>query len=236
MVRAGNQSWHKGKPQYPKDIQRFISDEIPTGKVIMQDNFECLLKWESSVPGGIVEKNTVLPVWAGSASLKITAPLGIGTTAISTRQLSVPRNKKWGLALRLGPLTDAVRHFFMNFWWVNGPTELGVALRYRVANHDWQIRTLGGGWVNIPDSWMDITNVSNNNFVYCKMVADLTSRKYKWVYINGLMFYLDTVDIDVFASGINREFMHIELGVTSESQNPVSIWLDNVVFTNEEFE
>jgi len=236
MPNLGSQSWHKGKPQYPKDVQRFPSDEIPTGKVIMQDNIECLLKWQSSVVGGVVERNTVLPVWAGSASLKITAPLGVGTTAIATRQLTVPRNKKWGLAMWIGPITSAVRHFFMNFWWVNGATESGVALRYQVANLDWRIRTLGGGYLVVADSAMDIVGISTNNFLYCKLVADLTSRKYKWLYVNGRKFDLHTVDIDVFPSGITREFMHIEIGLTSESQNPVSVWVDNIVFTAEEYE
>jgi len=81
MQKGGAQPF-LGPGAYPKDINRLITSLQPTGKVVMQEDFEVITNFAnrySVTPAGCSISNT--RAFSGKASLALTADAGVGQKA-----------------------------------------------------------------------------------------------------------------------------------------------------------
>jgi len=199
LFRSGYRATRLDEPSV-KDLSRLVSSRIQTGRIVFQDDFEGILKWEGSGSGSLA-KNTTYAV-SGGGSLGITT----GTAA----------NNQEEALFEFGSLAQPLSRLGLEFYF-NLPVSLFAyfffGLEFVSANRKkWirsMIRLIGGLYENEAGVMTQLPNFltgfdmhdSYRYWHHAKLIVDLEAQKYVSLWVDDYFCDLETLGFKCYNRG-----------------------------------
>ena len=216
---------------YPKDINRFITSLIPSGKVVWQDDMEGTTLLWASVVGTLAFNTGGSNPLRGDSCASLTTNAGAESESDMLKRFGWLRNMVIGLEgwIRLPNISD-LSYVYWTLEGFSGSQAIEFVIRYDVVNALLQYHTTGNVYRNIPGgafpNWSDLIQM------HSKLVVDFTNQLYMYFQIGSLHLDMRTLIPDVNPNVINPRWWPSYLIVTADGA--AVMYVDDVIVTNEE--
>ena len=218
---------------YAKDINRLISSISPSGKIVLQEDFEntapTTIPWTLWNPGTIAYSTAF--AFRGQGSLLLTSTAVAGTVTNVRRHFSRLPNEMMGLEFWCRALDADTREIRLGVYVYDG-THLRYCLaRYTFATELWAVYT-PTGWINIG-SFRYQNIVADECWTHLKIIGDPVSGNSVSLECGPTIFDLSGYSARADIADVPPAAVAL-FGIAPDENVAKTIYVDDLIFTNEE--
>jgi len=207
-------------------------------RILFLDDFEGLLKWGTSNPT-ITKDNT--KAYDGSYSMKLATPATKDSSAVAYITLPASTGKV-SLAMYWNPFKvevgETLQSVYISLEMRDGAVTHVARLRYlnfldSVEKKIWQYAdTLAPTWADIAGSDMPF-DASTDAWRYFRLLVDPTTDKYVSLEACNLKLDLSALSLLTGAEEVEATIL-AEIGVYTDLDSEMDLWIDDVLFADNE--
>lgn len=202
------------------------------GDVLFIEDFEGEYnKFQDSTTGtGATISRTTTSSRGGNFALQMITGNAIGNTAEINHYMPAFDDQRMGFEASISTFAN-LSEFNLYMRWRDGTTEDTAALRHDLASSKFQIRVLGGSWVDILTG-IDL-DATSGLFHNVKIVADYKTKQYVRAIIDGTEYELSDYALYTAASASDPR-LKLTIDVTNGAVGNRGIVVDDLIVTMNE--
>ena len=215
---------------WAKDINRLITSQITTGKVICQDDFESTnFLWQSTT--GTVGRSTTTGVpLRGEACMKLTTGAVAGDEAVALRRFAFLDNMIIGMEFWLKIVGANIRSLRFEVEGYDGTYAVEGEITYLIDDEKLQYYT-DAGLLDVPGGDVELWRVNANaGYVHGKIVVDFAQHKYVYMKLHNKTVDMRALAPRLTASSTKKEWWG-GISIATDENAAKDMWVDDVIFT-----
>ena len=215
------------------DLGRPITSLIPTGRVVMTDDFEGTpVNWETSGTVTLASDNgTVL---RGSKAAKLVTGAVAGNSASIAKRFAPLRNMQVGMELWfLMDWTNCRDIRFEIGEGYTGTQTFKSEVKYVFADSKLQYYNENSVYTDVPNGSVTKWRANPESYVHCKIAVDWTNQRYMWISLADQLIDMSSL-IPPIITSTTRPQWWMQVAITTDAAAAVTCYIDDIILTNHE--